>query len=358
VRPPRGRRRAGAAAIVAGLLLLLGAGCGGGGDGDGDGGNDARVTASAPATTARATPPAADERIPAIVDRVASSVVAILVDTPQGQGEGSGVVIREGGVIVTNAHVVGDAQQVTVALRSGERMAGRVVASDERGDLALVRVDRDDLPVAELAEDGPVVGELAIAIGNPLGFESTVTAGIVSGLHRSVPSGGLTPALVDLVQTDAAISPGNSGGALVDGSGRIIGINVAYIPPQARAVSIGFAIPAAEVSSVVDQLLETGRVDRAYLGIVPGPLTAETAQRLGLTTEEGAVVLSVEPGSPAARAGLGPGDIIVAAGGERVEQVEDLYAALRRRDPGNELELEVLSDGGRTTMTVELAARP
>jgi S1-C subfamily serine protease len=203
-----------------------------------------------------------------------------------------------------------------------------------------------------------VVGELAIAIGNPLGFESTVTAGIVSGLHRSIPSGGLTPSLVDLVQTDAAISPGNSGGALVDGSGRIIGINVAYIPPQARAVSIGFAIPAAEVSSVVSQLLETGRVNRAYLGIVPGPLTAETAQRLGLTTDEGAVVLSVEAGSPAAGAGLGPGDIIVAAGGERVEQVEDLYAALRRRDPGDELELEVLTGGGRSTVSVELAARP
>ncbi|WP_217914685.1 S1C family serine protease [Miltoncostaea marina] len=349
------------------MLVLALAGCGGdGGDGDDEAAGSSPATASAPAAAtapATATAPApaggapatgatvAD--IPAIVDRVAPSVVAILVRTGQGEGEGSGVVIREGGVIVTNAHVVAGASRVTVALRSGERLTGRVEASDERGDLAVVRVDRDDLPVAELRTDAPRVGELAIAIGNPLGFESTVTAGIVSGLHRSIPSGGRTPALVDLVQTDAAISPGNSGGALVDGRGRIIGINVAYIPPQARAVSIGFAIPASEVDSVVTQLLDSGRVQRSYLGLVPGPVQAE----LG-STDQGAAVLSVVDGGPAAEAGVRPGDVIVSAGGDPVRQVEDLYAALRRTQPGDELRLEVLRDGDRRAVTVTLGARP
>src|SRR5918999_81625 len=161
-----------------------------------------------------------------------------------------------------------------------------VLAASESFDLAVLEIEGRNAPAAELADALPEVGELAVAIGNPLGFENTVTAGIVSGLHRSIPSGGLTPALVDLIQTDAPISPGNSGGALVNADGEVIGINVAYLPPgQTGAVSLGFAIPAPTAAQVVEQLLATGRVELAYLGIQPIQVTPQLAARFDLAVE-------------------------------------------------------------------------
>jgi S1-C subfamily serine protease len=195
-------------------------------------------------------------------------------------------------------------------------------------------------------------------MGNPLGFEHSVTAGIVSGVHRSIPSGGRTPALVDLIQTDAAISPGNSGGALVDGDARVIGINVAYIPPQAQAVAIGFAIPASTVVDVVEQLLDDGEAEHAFLGVEPLPITPQVADQFGLDVEQGVLVRSVVDGSGADRAGIRPGDIIVAAGGEPLEAVEDLYTFLRGASPGDRVELRLIRDGEEQTVTVELAERP
>ncbi len=176
-------------------------------------------------------------RIPEVVRKVEPSVVAVLTDA----GEGSGVIWRD--KIITNRHVVADARRIEVAFADGKRSGARVVGADPVTDLAVLETDRKDLPGVTFASRLPEVGELAVAIGNPLGFENTVTAGIVSGLQRSIPgSAAQSQALVDLIQTDAAISPGNSGGALVSGNGDVIGMNVAYIPPQARAVSIGFAI--------------------------------------------------------------------------------------------------------------------
>jgi S1-C subfamily serine protease len=344
--------------MVVGLLAALAAlpvnSCGGGG-------SDGKRAATAPAQAPAQSPSArtgAFASIPGLVRDVRPSVVTVLVRTPEGEGEGSGVVWDREGSIVTNHHVVASAQSVRVALASGERLAARVQAGDPRTDLAVIKVDRRDLPPAQFSSSLPQVGQLAVAIGNPLGFENTVTAGIVSGLGRAIPTGGRTPALVGLIQTDAAISPGNSGGALVGQDGKVMGINAAYIPPEARAVSIGFAIPSPLVVDVVKQLLATGRVRHAFLGVGLAELSPEIAQRFSIDTEEGAIISSVEPATPAARAGLRPGDVIVAVDRKPVTSVEDVFAALRRAQPGDRISLTVLRGGTRRTVAVTLADAP
>ena len=297
------------------------------------------------------------ERIPLIVQRVAPSIVTIFVQTAQGQAEGSGVIWEPGGRIVTNNHVVAGATQLQVVFASGARVAAHVKATDPLYDLAVVTVDRTGLPSATFATRLPQVGQLAIAIGSPLGFANTVTSGIVSALHRSIPSGGQAPGLVDLVQTDAPISPGNSGGALVNANGQVIGINVAYIPPQAQAVSIGFAIPAPTVVDDVRQLIAKGKAVHAFLGIQPAEVTPEIARQFGLGVTSGALVQEVVPNSAAARAGLRQGDVIVAFGGQRVHSVEDLQAALRRHKPGDRVPVTVWRNGKNVRIEVTLSGR-
>jgi S1-C subfamily serine protease len=195
-------------------------------------------------------------------------------------------------------------------------------------------------------------------MGSPLGFENSVTAGILSGVQRAIPSGGRTPALVGLLQTDAPISPGNSGGGLFAGDGTVMGINVAYIPPAGGAVSIGFAIPATTVVSAVQQLLSSGHVEHAYLGILPQPVTPETARQLHLPVTQGALVLEVVPNGPAAKAGLKPGDVIVQADGKDIAMVEDLYAILRAHRPGDVLKLQVQRGSEKLDLSVTLSDRP
>jgi S1-C subfamily serine protease len=186
-----------------------------------------------------------------------------------------------------------------------------------------------------------------------------VTAGIVSGLHRAIPSGGQTPALVDLIQTDAAISPGNSGGALVNGEGQVMGINVAYIPPTEGAVAIGFGIPAETVKDTVDQLLKNGTVEHAFLGITPRPLTPDIAAQLGLSSSDsGVVVFQVSPGSAAANAGVQAGDVITKFDGKDISSVEDLYAALRSKKPGDRVSMTVTRANQPVDVTLTLDARP
>ncbi len=293
--------------------------------------------------------------IPDIVARVQPSVVAVLTDG----GQGSGVVWNSDGVVVTNDHVVARARRVEVAFADGQRAAAQIVARDPQTDLAVVRASRSSLPAAAFAEDLPRVGELAIAMGNPLGFENTVTAGIISGLGRAIPGAAQdAPALVDLIQTDAAISPGNSGGALVGPQGQVVGINVAYIPPAAGAESLGFAIPAPTVRHVVAQLLENGRVRHAFFGIAPGTLTPEIAQRFDLRESRGVLVLEVTPNSPAAGAGIRPGDVLLRAGDRQLDAVEDFLGALRTRSPGDNLEVTLARGGNQQTVTVRLGERP
>ena len=311
-------------------------------------GTAARVSAGAQAATTG--------DLPAIVRKVEPSVVTISHD----QGTGSGVVWSRDGVVVTNAHVVGTARTVEVAFFDGRRADGRVRATDPDTDVAVVDVERKDLQPATFQKQLPVVGELAVAMGSPLGFQNSITAGIISGLHREIPGSaeqGIR-SLVDLIQTDAAISPGNSGGALVNGRGQVVGINVAYIPPEQGAVAIGFAIPGATAVDVVGQLLRNGRATHSYLGIQPDQVTRDVATQLGLDQARGVVVLEVVGDGPAAKAGLRPGDVIVRLDDANVDTVEDLFGELRQRRPGSQVRLTFIRDGREQQATVTLADRP
>ena len=320
---------------------------------------------SEPATTEAATTAASGEAdtgdfsaIPDVISEVEPSVVTVLVSGSQGSGSGSGVIWDDEGRIVTNNHVVAGAQDVEIVLATGVQLPARVLGADERTDLAVVEVDREGLPDAEFADHLPRVGALAIALGSPLGLANTASAGIVSALHRDLPSGGQTPALVDLLQTDAAISPGNSGGALVDATGAVIGINVAYIPPEARAVSIGFAIPAPTVQDIVPELIESGHVEHAYLGVQPTPITEELSRSFGLDAQKGALVRAVSPNTPATRAGIRSGDVIVSLEGKPIDTVEDLYASIRQFDPGDSVTVTIVRDGKRRDVDVRLGRLP
>ena len=273
------------------------------------------------------------------------------------QGVGSGVIYRADGIVLTNHHVVADTTRVEVALADGSRIAGRVTATDLDTDLAVIRLDRGGLPAAAFQRALPQVGALAIALGSPLGFEKTVTAGIVSGLHRSIPgSASETRALVDLIQTDAAISPGNSGGAVVDGSGRVFGISVAYVPPQQGAVAVGFANPAATATRVADELLERGRVRHAYLGLQPAALTADTARELQVSGGR-LLVYALAPEGPAVKVGIRPGDVLTAINDQNVTNVEALLA-LRQYDPGERVAISYVRDGRSNTVQAQITDRP
>lgn len=348
--PSRGRTYLALQVLLAAVALsILLAACGGGGS-----------THSSPAATAP--PPKTSNQpadsfaaIPQVVQTVQPQVVTVLT----GQGVGSGVIYRANGIILTNEHVVGTNQTVQIAFADGRREPGRVLAVDRDTDLAIVKVDRDGLPAATFQPKLPPVGALAIVLGSPLGFEKTVTAGIVSGLHREIPgSARESSALVDLMQTDAPISPGNSGGAVVNGQGQVIGIAEAYIPPEQGAVAIGFAIPAATAVSVADQLLKNGHVKHAFIGIQPAQLTPELAQKLGIKESTGVLVYAVTRGGPADQAHIQPGDVLIKLGDKPIETVEDLFSALRRHQPGQTVSIELARGGRQQTVQVRLSDKP
>lgn len=298
-------------------------------------------------------PPAGEPGYADVVDEMAPSVVTIQTEG----GLGSGVVVRED-VVTTNAHVVGDAEDVTVVFADGTRSPGAVLATDTVTDLAVVRTERTGLPVPDYRSELPQPGEVALAIGSPLGFQNSVTAGIISGLHRDIPGSAVrTRSLVDLIQTDAPISPGNSGGALLDAEGRVIGINEAYLPPETGAVSLGFAIPSATVLDVTEQLLDDGEATHPYLGVSVRQLTPSIRQELDLEADHGAVVTAVDENGPAASAGVRAGDVITKFGDEEVRTVEDLLTALRGAEPGSSVPLVVTRDGERQEQSVEIGSR-
>jgi serine protease DegQ len=348
VRIPGWRRAA--VVALAGAVLAAVAGC----TGDKSGAVAAAPTAQTAGNSSRQ-PSDPFQQIPAVVRKLQTSVVTIVT----GKGLGSGVVWSSDGVIVTNNHVVAGSKQVEVAFADGRRAGGTVGATDAVTDLAVVRAKRTGLPAATFQRQLPQVGDLAIAMGSPLGFENTVTAGVISGLHRQIPgSAQETQSLVDLIQTDAAISPGNSGGALVNASGQVTGISEAFIPPSEGAVSIGFAIPGATVVDVVGQLLKTGHASHAFLGIQPGDLTPEIASQLGVSATSGVVVLSVVAGGPAAKAGLQPGDVITAVDDHSIGDVEDFLATLRNDHPGQTVTVSYLRGKAKREAKVVLANRP
>ncbi|WP_307031671.1 S1C family serine protease [Arthrobacter globiformis] len=274
-------------------------------------------------------------------------------------GLGSGVVYTANGLVLTNEHVVRGNTNVEVAFADGQRVPGKVRATDAISDLALVEAQRKDLPAAKFQKDLPRIGELAIVIGSPLGFENTATSGIISGLHRQIPgSAASSQSLVDLIQTDAAISPGNSGGAVVNSRAEIVGISEAYIPPQSGAVALGFAIPAATAVRVAEQLLKDGKADHSFIGLSPADITPQIAEQLHLPGTEGVLVLSVVRNGPADRAGLRPGDALLSLEGQKLNAPEDLLAALRSKAPGQTVSIEYRrgTDTGDTKVT--LSERP
>jgi serine protease Do len=292
-----------------------------------------------------------------VVERTAPAVVT--VRTPNGIGSG---VVYKPDVIVTNDHVVSDKgtnqnEQVTIDYADGSTSEGVVLATDPLTDLAVVRTQRPGLTAAHFRVELPRPGDPVLAIGSPLGFQNTVTAGVVSGLHRAIPGSATeNRALADLVQTDAPISPGNSGGALLDAQGNVIGINEAYIPPAEGAVSLGFAVPSATVTVIADQLLLTGKAAHPYLGVSFGSLTPSIRQQLGVVAERGALVLGVDPGSPAGASGFRPGDVLTRFTGQQITGVEDALSALRRTRPGQRVDAEVVRGRDHLTLPVTVGS--
>jgi S1-C subfamily serine protease len=293
--------------------------------------------------------------VPGVVRKVEPSVVTIITDL----GLGSGVIYSSDGKIVTDAHVVGAAEQVQVEFADGKHATAQVMATDPYTDLALIKVDRTGLPAATFATVQPSPGSLAIVIGSPLGLTDTVTTGIVSATGRDLPPSRETPeGLVGLIQTDAPISPGNSGGGLFNSAGQVIGLAEAYIPPSVGAVAIGFANPATEVSDIVEQLAASGHAKHAYLGVTSADLTPEIAAALGLQQTAGVIVYQVQHGSPAAAAGLRPGDVITRLGATPITDEEDLQRAVRSHSPGENVQLTVVRDGKQQTLDVTIGAAP
>jgi len=298
------------------------------------------------------------QAVVSVAEVAGPAVVGVAAGRPDGHragraGVGSGVVIAPDGYVLTNSHVVEGAERLELTLPDGRSLGGRLLGSDPATDLAVVRADAADLPPATLGDSASLrVGQLVVAIGNPLGFQSTVSAGVVSALGRSLRS--RTGRLIEnIIQTDIALNPGNSGGPLVDSRGRVVGINTAII---AMAQGISFSIPVNTAKWVVAQLLTVGRVRRSYLGFVGQrrPIDRRLARARGLAIEAAVEVVAVEPSSPAAAAGLGEGDIVVAVEGRPVTSVDDVHRLLTDWPIGRPVRLTAL----RRTELVEVTVTP
>lgn len=314
----------------------------------------------------------------AVAERVSPSVVSVRVEArmPNGHpmlmpfgpfgirppeddgiahGNGSGIVIRPDGYILTNNHVIQNATRIEVQLQDGRRFDAQVVGTDRATDLAVLRIPARDLPALEFADSRYVrPGQWAIAIGSPFGLDYTVTTGVVSSVGRV----GLgMNEIEDYIQTDASINPGNSGGPLVDLDGRVIGVNTMII---GRGAGIGFAVSSELARRVAQQILEHGRVRRPWIGVSFQELTPElsAAFSLGDRARTGALIADVVRGGPAARAGLRAGDVVVAVDGEPVREGRDLLRAVLRRDVGARVRLEVIRGGRRVSLVLTTAERP
>ena len=270
-------------------------------------------------------------------------------------GMGSGVVVRADGYILTQDHVVSGADEVKVELSDGRTLDAKVIGTDAPTDLAVLKVDGKNLQTLELGDSDDVrVGDVVLAVGNPLGVGQTVTMGIVSAKGRATGLGD--GSYEDFIQTDAPINRGNSGGALVDVNGRLIGINSQILTPSGGNIGIGFAIPANMARNVMSQLIDHGAVRRGKLGVTIQQITPDLARGLGLATAAGALVSDVEPGSPAAAAGLQRGDVITALNGSPVKDNNDLRNDIAGLQPGTSVTLTVQRDGSDRTVTAKLGA--
>jgi serine protease Do len=270
-------------------------------------------------------------------------------------GEGSGFFISADGYAVTNNHVVDHAKSVEVTTADGSKYKAKVVGTDPKTDLALIKVDgKDDFPFVKFAGHEPRVGDWVIAVGNPFGLGGTVTAGIVSAESRDIGAGPYD----DYIQIDAPINKGNSGGPAFNVDGEVIGVNTAIYSPSGGSVGIGFDIPAQTAKMVVAELKAHGSVTRGFLGVQIQPVTAGIADSLGLKTAAGAIVDSAQPDSPATKAGLRSGDVITAVNGTAVKDARDLARTIAGLPPDSTVKLDILRQGGAQTVSVTLARMP
>ena len=364
VAPPPRRRRSGEGAIWAvgalsglvasvltfGLVAATGAL-------DRDDARTAVVREAVPAVAPAGTD-AALEPVVRIAEDVSPAIARIEV-SGAAPGTGSGVVFRDDGYLLTNAHVVDGAEGIEVVLADGSEHAATLVGADPLTDVAVIKIDGErPFRVAVLGSAGALrVGQATVAIGSPLGLigGSSVTTGVVSALGRRVPTPE-GPPLLDMIQTDAAIAPGSSGGALLDVNGSVIGITTAIAVSNAGAEGLGFATPIDIARSVADDIIATGRAVHVWLGIEGRDLDAASADASGL--DGGAVVVDVVEASPADEAGLVVDDVIVSISGTRVPSMSALVIALRDREPGDHIDLEVLRGQERSSMGVRLTGRP
>jgi Do/DeqQ family serine protease len=269
------------------------------------------------------------------------------------EGLGSGVIVTGDGYILTNHHVVDGASEITVELTDGRTVSAKAIGSDAPSDLAVLKVDLTNLqPIGLANSDAVQVGDVVLAIGNPLGIGQTVTLGIISAKGRATGVGD--GSYEDFLQTDAPINRGNSGGALVNAKGELIGINSQILSPSGGNIGIGFAIPANMARHVMDQLRQDGRVRRAQLGVTIQPVTSELAESFGIKQVGGALVSSVEPGSAADRAGVKRGDVIKSFNGQAVQDTNSLRNRVAGTPPGSNATVVVLRDGNERTLTVKL----
>lgn len=269
---------------------------------------------------------------------------------------GSAVIFSEDGYLLTNNHVVAGADGILVALQDGREAMAELIGTDPETDLAVLKIDLPDLPVATLSPVEQLrTGDVVMAIGNPFGLGQTVTMGIISATGRSQL--GLNT-YEDFIQTDAAINQGNSGGALIDARGQLIGINTAIFSQSGGSQGIGFAIPAPLAINVMEQIIQEGRVIRGWLGVEVQPLTSDLAESFGLIQTEGIVVSGLYRNGPAWNAGLRPGDVILSIDGEAASTGRQSMNLVARTQPGQEVTLKVLRDGQPMSFTAEVGMRP
>ncbi len=278
------------------------------------------------------------------------------------RGTGSGFIFRtqkNEGLILTNAHVVAEADRVTVVLKNGTQLQGEVLGADSLTDVAVVKIESENLPQVELGNSDQLrPGQWVVAIGNPLGLDNTVTVGIVSATGRSSAQVGIPDQRVNFIQTDAAINPGNSGGPLLDLQGQVIGVNTAII---SGAQGLGFAIPIANAERIAQQLISKGRADHAYLGIRMVDLTPELREQLDqqqpeltISQDKGVLVVQVLPNSAASSADLQPGDVIVKIDGQPIRHTDQVQGIVEKASPGDQLAVEVKRKGGIRQLQITL----
>ncbi|WP_217473943.1 DegQ family serine endoprotease [Stutzerimonas stutzeri] len=271
------------------------------------------------------------------------------------QSLGSGFIISEDGYILTNNHVVADADEIMVRLPDRSEMQAKLIGADPRSDVALLKIDGDDLPTVKIGDSEKLkAGEWVVAIGSPFGFDHTVTAGVVSATGRSLPNESYVP----FIQTDVAINPGNSGGPLFNLSGEVVGINSQIFTRSGGFMGLSFAIPIDVAMDVANQLREGGKVNRGWLGVVIQEVNKDLAESFGLERPAGALVAQVMDDGPAAKGGLKVGDVILSVNGQPIDMSGDLPHLIGAMKPGSKAKLEVIRNGDRKTLNLSIGALP